>query len=93
MIAIVLNFPGGTLEQYDRVIELMNFKPGGPGGPGLMFHWATGTEDGIQVTDVWASREQFDRFADEQIGPLTQQAGLPAPGLTFHDVHSYLTAG
>ncbi len=93
MIAVVLNFPGGTLEQYDRVIALMNFKPGGPGGPGAMFHWVTSTDDGIRVTDVWNSREQFDRFAEEQIGPYTQQVGLPAPELTFHDVHNYLTAG
>jgi hypothetical protein len=93
-VGVVLDFPGGTLEQYDRVIELMNLTPGGRGAPGGMFHWVTKTDNGIRVTDVWETREQFEQFAEEQIGPYTQQAGIPAPpDVTFHDVHNYLTAG
>jgi hypothetical protein len=33
-VAVQLEFPGATLEQYDQVIKKMGFTPGGPGGPG-----------------------------------------------------------
>jgi hypothetical protein len=93
-VGVVLNFPGGTAAQYDQVaMDLMKFSPGGQGAPGLLFHWVTITDDGTRVTDVWRTREQFDRFAAEQIGPYTQQVGLSEPEITFYDVHNYLTAG
>jgi hypothetical protein len=93
-VAVILEFPGGTLEQYDQVIDKMGFSPGGPGAPGSHFHWVTATDDGIRVTDVWESREQFEKFAEEEIGPRTQEVGIPGPPqTTFHDVHNHLTAG
>jgi hypothetical protein len=93
-VAVILDFPGATLEQYDQVIQKMGFSPGGAGGPGGLFHWVTATEDGIRVTDVWESREQFEKFAEEEIGPRTQEVGFPGPPeRTFHDVHNHLTAG
>lgn len=52
------------------------------------------TEDGLRVTDVWETREQFEQFAEAKIGPITQEVGIPGPPqITFHDVHNYLTAG
>ena len=53
-----------------------------------------GRSDGIRVTDVWETAEQFQAFADTQIGPISQEVGIPNPPvLTFYDVHNYLTAG
>ena len=41
--------------------------------------------------DVWESREQYDRFAAEQIGPYTQEVGIPEPPqTTYYDVHNTL---
>ncbi len=45
------------------------------GGP----EWVAQTDDGIRVTDVWESREQFEKFAADQIGPITQEVGIPSP--------------
>ncbi len=93
-IGVVIQFSGGTPEQYDQVIEKMGFKPGGVGAPGSMFHWVASAPEGLRVTDVWASTEQFEKFAQEQIGPFTQEAGIPGPPeITVHEVHNYLTAG
>lgn len=89
-----LDFTGGTLDQYDQVITKMGFTPGGKGGPGALFHWVTKTESGTRMTDVWESRAQFDTFAQEKIGPITQEVGIPGPpDMTFFEVHNYLTAG
>jgi hypothetical protein len=93
-VAVVLEFKNGTLEQYDQVIERMGFEPGGPGGPGGLFHWVTATDDGIRVTDVWETREQFEQFAETKIGPITQEVGIAGPPeITMYEVHNYLTAG
>ena len=94
-VAIVMEFPGGTLEQYDQVIEKMGFEKGGTGAPGGHFHWVTQTDDGLLVTDVWETREQFEQFSEAQIGPYSQQVGITAPPqMTRHQVHNHLvTAG
>ncbi len=92
-VGVVLEFTGGTLEQYDRVLSKMNFTAGGKTPPGNPFHWVTATDDGIRITDVWETREQFDAFAQEQIGPLTAEVGMSEPQATFYEVHNYLTAG
>jgi hypothetical protein len=91
-VGIVLDFDG-TLDQYDEVISKMGFSPGGQGAPGSMFHWVAKTDGGLRVTDVWESREQFDKFAQEQIGPFTQEVGLAEPAVSFYEVHNHLTAG
>jgi hypothetical protein len=93
-VAVQLDFNGGTLEQYDRVIDVMGFEPRGPGAPGGLFHWVAKTDDGIRIVDVWQDRETFDRFAEERIGPSMAQAGVEIqPEITFYDVHNHLTAG
>lgn len=92
-VAIVMEFEGATLAQYDEIIQKMGQTPGGPGPPGELFHWAAETDTGLLVTDVWETREQFDKFSEERIGPISAEVGFPSPpSLTFHDVHNYLTA-
>jgi hypothetical protein len=92
-VAVQMDFAGGTLAQYDEVIEKMGFTPGGPGAPGGLFHWVAKTEDGLRVVDVWETKEQFERFGEEQIGPITAEVGINPGTFTVYEVHSYLTAG
>ena len=91
-VGVQVDFKGMTLEQYDEVIKQMGFEPRGA-GPGL-FHWVTKTDDGIRVTDVWETQEDFEKFAEEKIGPITQSVGIQSkPEIQYFDVHNYLTAG
>jgi hypothetical protein len=93
-VGVQLEFDGATLEQYDEIVGKMGFEPGGRGAPGGLFHWVTRTPNGIRVTDVWETKDQFNTFAAEQIGPITQAVGVPSPpSVTFFDVHNYLTEG
>lgn len=92
-VAVTMDFEGGTLDQYDEVVTRMGFAPGGPGAPGGLFHYVVETDSGIRVSDVWETREQFERFATEHIGPITQAVGVPpASNVSIVEVHSYLTA-
>ena len=93
-VAIIMEFAGTTLEQYDQINKKMGLTPGGPGPVGSISHWATATDNGLQVTDVWESREQFDAFVQEKIGPLSIEVGFAGPPkLTYFDVHNYFTRG
>ena len=93
-VAIVMEFEGATLGQYDAVIERMGFSEEGPGAPGALFHWVAETESGIRVTDVWEDRAQFDAFTASKIGPITQAVGFPGPPkTTVYEVYNYLTSG
>lgn len=88
-IAVQQDIAGGSLDQYDQVLQKM----GGPNDPALLFHWVTKTADGMRVTDVWTSKEAFEKFAEEKIGPISQELGLPQPKIQFFEVHNYITAG
>ncbi len=48
---------------------------------GLLLHIGRATHDGFQVTEVWETREQCDRFTEDVVQPalaeLTQ--GRPSP--------------
>ncbi len=93
-VAVQLDFSGATLEQYDEVIKKMGFRPTGSGASVLLVHWITRTAGGIRVTDVWESQEQFEKYSEEKIGPITQEVGVPGPpNVKFFEVHNYLTAG
>ena len=91
-IAVEMVFPGATLAQYDQVLTKMGLTPGGKAAPGGISHFAAEKDGDLYVVDVWESKEQFERFAQEQIGPYSREAGFPnEPQLRFYDVHSYLT--
>lgn len=94
-VGVELVFQGATLDQYDQVISKMGFTPNGPGASdGGMFHWAAATADGIRVTDVWETIEQFQQFAEEQIRPITLAVGFSSePEITVTAVHNHFTAG
>ncbi len=93
-VAVEMEFKGATLDQYEQVIAKMGFAHGGKGAPHGLFHWAAKTEDGIRVVDVWESKEAYEKFAQEQIGPYAAAAGVPGPPeVRYTEVHNYLTAG
>ncbi len=92
-VAIVMEFKGATLQQYEEINRKMGLTPGGPGPEGSISHWATVSDGSLLVTDVWESREQYDKFAQEKIGPLSMDVGFPGPPeTTYYDVANYFTA-
>ncbi len=93
-VGVQLDYPGMTLEQYDEVVKGLGFEPGGAGGPGALFHWATKTDEGVRVTDVWERKEDFEKFVEDKVGPVITEVGVQAqPEIQYFDVHNYLTAG
>jgi hypothetical protein len=73
----------------DAAVKALGLASGGK-HPGALFHWAAQTDAGVKVVDVWASKEELQRFVEEQVAPAGREAGLPDPELTFIDVHAYM---
>lgn len=92
-VAVEIELADGTLEQYDRVMELMGLEDGDTLPPGALSHFVVATDDGIKVVDVWEDAATFQRFAEEQIGPFMQQVGYEGePAITVRPVHNHLRA-
>lgn len=79
--AIVHHFPGGTKEQYDKVLAAVH--PEGGGLPaGQIFHAAGASEEGFTVMAVHDSKESWEQFRDQILMPKMQQGiegGLVGP--------------
>lgn len=84
-VCFILDFPGGSLDQYDRVMERMQLGDELP--QGAVFHAAGASGDDLRVVDVWESDEAFQRFADSEIGPHTAAEGIAPPQITRIEVN------
>lgn len=87
-IARVFDAKGWTPQQYDRLIERMDL--GGHSAPGVLYHWAAATPEGMHAVDIYESREAADRLVQEKIGPLVHDLGLPLPQISEFEVRSIL---
>jgi hypothetical protein len=65
-VGVRIDFPGATLEWYDKAIATAGFLPGGPLVNQAFSHWVTETDNGICIVEVWESREAFENNADEK---------------------------
>ncbi len=88
-IAMLLEFPGGTMEQYDALLKDLDL--GGKAYKGGIFHVAGPAEGGVRIVDVWASQEAFDAFMREKLGAALQKHGIAPPKVSAWPVHNTLT--
>jgi hypothetical protein len=91
----ITDFPEGAgTDMYDGVQAAMNIASDPP--EGLIFHWAGEVDGKWTITDVWGSREAYDRFREERLFPAIQKvsgmdpASGPQPTITEFAVHDYV---
>ncbi|HEV8687886.1 MAG TPA: hypothetical protein VGQ84_11480 [Gaiellaceae bacterium] len=77
-VAVVIDVPGGTVEQYKEMNRKMF---GGKEEPdttpeGLVIHTAGETGGALRIFDVWEKREDFERFVKQYVEPAMEG---PAP--------------
>jgi hypothetical protein len=80
---------GWTGEQYDALIDRMSL--GGHSAPGVLFHWAAISDEGVHAVDVYESREAADRLVQEKVGPISAELGLAPPEIREYEVRNHLS--
>jgi hypothetical protein len=83
-VALVLDFPGGTMSEYHEVVSRMDL--GGTTVPGGRLHFAGRYADGLRIIDVWEDMESFLRFRDDKLAPITRELGFPPPDVRVLEV-------
>jgi hypothetical protein len=86
---IRLKLAGVTAEQFDQLNAMID--PDGNPPDGIIFHASGPVDGGWGVLDFWESREHFDRFAAERIGPAMAAIGATggAPDIHEFPVHEH----
>jgi hypothetical protein len=74
-VAMLLEWPGQTQEQYEQLMKLVGLEANPPEGG--LFHVAGPMPGGWRVVDIWESEEAFERFAGERLMPAVQRVGIP----------------
>ncbi len=75
-VAMVIDQPGGTQEQYDQSVEKLRQRGVTLPVAGQLFH-AVGPIDGAWRTiDVWESQEAADRFFREHLAAIFAEIGM-----------------
>ena len=91
-IVMRLEIPGGTIEQYVQVNDILGIAGDEDAPDGLIFHVAGKTDDGILIVDVWESAEKLEKFF-EHVGPAFQEAGVPDAPPEIMPLHSMIPQG
>jgi hypothetical protein len=97
-VGVLLSVPGVTQEQYEQMnVKLFGQYPMrvDQTPDGCLMHSAGAMPGGWYVYDIWESPEQFQRFAEEQIGPTMAEVVGPGdpPKPEFFPIHNLVFAG
>jgi quinol monooxygenase YgiN len=87
MAVVVIQDFESTREEYDQVVEKLDAESNPP--EGVIVH--TGMDLGggkMRVVDVWESREAYEKFVQERLGPIIAEVAPDAqqPEIEFHEV-------
>jgi hypothetical protein len=89
------DFPAGVgTDMYDGVNAEMDVANNPP--EGMIFHWVGEVDGKWTITDVWETREAYDRFREERLFPAIEKvsgmdpAAGPQPTMTEVAVHNYV---
>ncbi len=87
-VLVLIDVPSGTTDQYDAMLAQMPAHFTADGHPAFIHIAARKNDGGMVVADVWPSPEAFGQFAEEQIAPAAQSAGVTDIQPRMHRVHN-----
>ena len=88
-VAVLMEFPGATSEDYDRVMQQMgeDFTP----PEGAISHVSVAMEDALRVLDVWERREQFEEFYEGRLKQAFAAVGIEPAEPKYREAHNVMT--
>lgn len=83
--------PSGSAELFDQVGERL--RESGEWPPeGAIFQVTGATPEGFKVVSVWESREAFERFQTERLGPAFEAVGANRGDISFDSFETHTVA-
>jgi quinol monooxygenase YgiN len=73
-IGVIFQGTGVSQDQYQQVLDQV--APGNQLQPGMLYHAAGVSADGMFVFEVWESQEAAQRFFDEKLRQALQAANV-----------------
>jgi hypothetical protein len=92
-IMMKLKVPGGTLEQYDRLNDVLGIHGDTDAPEGLVSHLCGATDDGVLIVDVWDSEESLNAFFETRLGAAMHEVGVPESQPHIMKVHNTIPRG
>jgi hypothetical protein len=90
-VVMSMRWAGVTPEQYEEARQVVNWEGDVPDG--AVLHVAYFDSNGIRVTDVWESEDDFNRFVESRLMPGVQQVGIQGqPDVEFYPVQNVFNA-
>ena len=89
-MAIVLRFsdPGMTTAKYEEIVKRL--EQAGAGSPaGRLYHVCFGDKENLRVSDIWDSRESFEKFG-ETLKPIMTDLGIGLGQPEIIEVHNII---
>jgi hypothetical protein len=90
-MAIVMRFshPGFTAAKYDETVRRL--EEAGAGSPaGRLFHVCFGDDkNNLLVSDIWDSRESFEKFG-ETLKPILEELGIASAPTQIFEVYNLI---
>jgi hypothetical protein len=78
-VLVILELPGTTTEQYEKVNEVLGVQGEEDAPDGLISHTAGVTDEGLLIVDLWESEAAAAAFFARGIDATMAAAGAPAP--------------
>ncbi len=73
-VAVFMHFPGLRREEYDRLMADLALDANPPLGE--ILHVAADARQGINVVDLWQTKEAAEGFIEERLRPALQARGV-----------------
>jgi hypothetical protein len=77
-----------TTEGYDEVVRRLE-QVGAGSPPGRSYHFAWAGQDGVEVFDLWDSRESFEAFG-ETLVPIMNEVGADPGEPVVLEIHNMI---
>lgn len=92
-ILMIVELSGVTPATYESINESMGIHGDDDASEGLISHLACTTDEGMLIMDVWESKDAFDSFVAERLGPALAAAGVQEVEPRVLDVHRLIAQG
>jgi hypothetical protein len=84
---MMMHWPEVTKDQYEAARKEVNWEGNAPQGGKLHVSWFGG--DGLHVMDLWDSPQEFQRFVETRLAPVTAKLGIKTqPKVEFAQTHA-----